>query len=423
VTALMEVFAPVRCSPGYRVYLAGRMVSVLGSAVSPIALAFAILAIGGGGTGLGLVLAAEYLAYLALMPVIGLITDRTGSLRTALVISQLLAATCQGIEAALIITGTAQIWSLALVASVGASAACLSTLTGTRIVRQLLEPALVHHANALLRSIQMGLAVLGPASAGVLVATLGPGPGIAWDAVTFLTAAALFTRLPSAPPDRPPNSPTAGGFRHGVRAYLSRPWLIAMSASQAVVDAAFMTTFILAPLVAARYLGGPAAWGTINAGLAAGSAIGAAVSLLIPVRRAGWTITAGSLAIALLPAALAARTTVPITLCCALAAGIGSGPGSVARRTAVQVLIPPGVLGRVSGHVELATGALIPLAYALAGNAADYAGPTPVIDICSLAIVASALAALLVPGYRRLVIPGADRRRERVAVETPASKR
>ncbi|OLT29831.1 hypothetical protein BJF79_40295 [Actinomadura sp. CNU-125] len=156
-------------------YFAGRMVSVLGSSVAPFALAAALADGRHGGMRIAIVLAAEYVLYLVAMPVMGLVADRAADLRAVLVVSQLTAACGQLAEAALILNGVTAVAPLAAAAGTGAVAASLSVVTGARLVPNLLEPGLLQQANGLLRTVQMTLAVLGPATAGVLVAVLDAG--------------------------------------------------------------------------------------------------------------------------------------------------------------------------------------------------------------------------------------------------------
>lgn len=54
----------------------------------------------------------------------------------------------------------------------------------------------LRQANSLLGSARNATKVLGPSVAGVLVVTIGSGPAIAFDAVSFLIAAVCLARLP-----------------------------------------------------------------------------------------------------------------------------------------------------------------------------------------------------------------------------------
>ncbi|WUD71109.1 hypothetical protein OG937_05125 [Streptomyces sp. NBC_00510] len=100
----------------FRRHFAARVLSWTGTAVSPIALAFAVLGIGGGVGGLGVVLAADMAARAALLLVGGAVADRWPR-STVLVAANVVAAVGQGCAAALVWSGTAQVWHLAVSAA------------------------------------------------------------------------------------------------------------------------------------------------------------------------------------------------------------------------------------------------------------------------------------------------------------------
>jgi MFS family permease len=184
---LAEMTEPL-AGPRYRLFFAAQVISSSGSAVAPIALAFAILAIGGDGSGIALVLGAEFVVYTLLLPLTGVIADPAAGLG-ALVISQVTAAVFQLTEAVLIISGTATVWSLAIVAAGGAAGAALFTPIGRRVIPQLVPADQLSRANALSQTARHGIAMIGPVAGGVLAATAGPEWGICWDSLTFVAAA------------------------------------------------------------------------------------------------------------------------------------------------------------------------------------------------------------------------------------------
>jgi Major Facilitator Superfamily len=394
----------LRDNHAYRAFFGARIISVAGSSVAPIALAYAILNLGGGGTGLAIVLGAEYAVWMAMMPLMGILADKTSDLRKLLVISQWLAAGFQFTEAALILSRDAQVWSLALVAAGGATAACISGLAGNRLLTQIVPSGQLVRANSLFRTAQMAVATGGPAAGGVLVTVVGPGWGVAWDALSFVAAAVWFTRLPhAAAPVRDLHaSGSSAGFAAGWEAFRSRTWLLTMTVSESFGNAAFMAAFIIGPLYARQSLGGARDWGLINGCLAAGSAIGAWLGGRTDLRRAGLVVAGSSAAFALGPAAMSLGLGLPAVLLAVLVGGILAGPGAIARRTLTQVKIPNEQLGRVDGHVLLIESLPVPAAYAFAGTTADRFGAQPVIGICAAVMVVSAFAPLLSRDVRHL---------------------
>jgi hypothetical protein len=139
--------APLASRP-YRVFFAAELISSAGGAVAPVALAVAILQIGGGGSGIAVVLGCEFVVYTLLLPVTGVIADRTAGVGV-LVTSQVIAETFQMAEAILIISGTARVWSLAVVAAGGAGSVAVFTPAGRRVLPRLVPAGQLNRANAL----------------------------------------------------------------------------------------------------------------------------------------------------------------------------------------------------------------------------------------------------------------------------------
>src|SRR3954469_11075425 len=110
-----ERFGPLH-ERDFRLLFAGRVVSGLGSAIAPVGLAFAILQLTGSKSDLGIVLAARQVPALIFLLFGGVISDRLPR-NSVMVGSNLVSAASQGAAAALILSGNATIWSLALLGS------------------------------------------------------------------------------------------------------------------------------------------------------------------------------------------------------------------------------------------------------------------------------------------------------------------
>ncbi|WP_395295618.1 hypothetical protein ACF9IK_20430 [Kitasatospora hibisci] len=68
----------------FRWFFVGYATSLFGSSMAPVAVAFAVLDDGGGGTDLGWVMAARVLPIVLVMPAGGVVADRLGSRRVML---------------------------------------------------------------------------------------------------------------------------------------------------------------------------------------------------------------------------------------------------------------------------------------------------------------------------------------------------
>ena len=171
---------------------ASRFVSVLGTGMAPVALAFAVLGLPGGDAGaLGIVLFASALPQVLFMLVGGVVADRFRRSRV-MVVSESLAGVAQVLTAVIVLSGTATVPALALLAAAGGVAVALFFPALTGIVPEVASDDQLQSANALLRLASNLARILGAAIGGILVATVGAGWALLADGLSFLFSAVLI---------------------------------------------------------------------------------------------------------------------------------------------------------------------------------------------------------------------------------------
>src|SRR5580700_9024141 len=178
----------------FRLFYAGYSASLLGSAMSSVAIAFAVLGDGGTATGLGLVFAANIVPMVAFMLFGGALADRLGRRRVMLA-ADLVRGAAQAVLAAALALGRPSLWlfvAAALVIGTG-NAFFSPALSGFPV--QLVPPARLGDANALLGSAQPAAQVAGPALAGILIAVTSPALVITVDAGSYALGALALARL------------------------------------------------------------------------------------------------------------------------------------------------------------------------------------------------------------------------------------
>ncbi|MEY9997727.1 MFS family permease [Streptomyces sp. V4I8] len=261
---IREAGAPLRLRP-YRLHFTARVLSWTGSAVSPIALAFAVLHIGGGAGALGLVLAASVAPQILLLLVGGVVADRLPRARV-MVWSNIVCALAEGLAAALLWSGTARVWHLVLMSGVCGAASAFFTPAAGGIVKEVVPPEARHAANALLKIAQNLVKVGGPALGGVLVAAFGSAWAIGWDAVTFVFSALLFARIDLKPGPVKVRTGFLADLRDGWTDFRSRRWLWVMVVQGALVVPVWLVGYqLLGPVYGERFLGGAGLWGLVVA--------------------------------------------------------------------------------------------------------------------------------------------------------------
>lgn len=108
-------------NPAFRWLYVGRNIDAIGNGVAPVALAFAVLDLTDSEADLGIVIAARSVTNVALLLLGGVIADRFQRERVA-VLAASMAALSQGVVAALVLTGNAQVWVLAVISAVNGAA-------------------------------------------------------------------------------------------------------------------------------------------------------------------------------------------------------------------------------------------------------------------------------------------------------------
>ena len=392
--------APLR-EREFRLLFAGRTVSLVGTAIAPVALAFAVLDLTGSKTDLGLILTAREVPVIVFLLVGGIWADRLPRNRV-MVGANVVSGLTQAAAAALLITGNAEIWHLAALASVNGAAGAFFFPASSGIVPQTVPTPLLQQANALLALAINSATIGGAAVAGFLVAAFGSGWAIAVDAGTFLLAAFLFAlmRLPAI--DAAGSQKFIHDLATGWREFRSRTWLWVIVLQFSFLLMSLGAFSVLGPAVADAELGGAKAWGAILTGQAAGLVFGGLLGLRFRPRRMLVAATLGILATPLPLVALGFPLALPAIVAIAFVAGMGSEIFGLLWQTTVQQEIPPDKLSRVYSYDALGSIALAPVGYAIAGPVADAIGVRATLWGAAAIGITVTLAVLAVRDVQRL---------------------
>jgi len=387
----------------FRLLFGSRTISVLGNAVAPIALAFAVLSLPGATAAtLGLVLLGRSAAQVVCLIIAGVVADRLPRYQVMMA-AELLAGTAQVIVAVLFVTGSPHVGAVAGLEVLNGAALAFFMPASTGIVPQVVATAQLQSANALLRMSINSSNIVGAAIAGVLVATVGPGWALMADAISFFLSAALLAGIRITHTVRAERSTMIQDLREGWREFSSRQWVWVIVAAAAIINACFAGAYgVLGPVVAKQHLGGAPAWAAIAATSSAGLLLGSVVALRVrptyPMRTAMVVIVADALPLFL----LAGPAPLWIIAAGSFCLGISADIFGVLWDTALQSFVPQESLSRVSAYDILGSLALGPVGLALAGPIADAVGVRETLIGAGALIVLSCLAALLSPQVRTL---------------------
>lgn len=396
----------LRSEPQFRLLFAGQVLSLIGDRVMLVALPFAVLEAGGSVSTVGLVVGAQLVPFLIFALVGGVLSDRADR-RRVLIASDVARLVVQAVGAALLLTDTANPLLLGVLAALYGSADAFFQPAFTGLLPQTVShPGQLQPANAL-RGMSFSVSsIAGPAIGGLLIALVGAGGAMAFDAVTFAVSVAFLVRLRprvavAGTEEIPP--PFLRAMAEGWNTIRSRGWLKAglgaMSAYHAIVLPA---VYVLGPVSVAEDHGGPEAWAVMVVAFGVGSIL--ADVLLLRWRPSRALLTAGvALVLASSQAAIygSGLPLAPMAIL-QLLAGVGVSIFFTLWEVSLQEHVPGEALSRVSSFDYLAATALMPVSVALAGPLAAAIGVRETLIGMSALGTVSALAFLAVPQVRAL---------------------
>jgi MFS family permease len=384
----------------FAVFFAGYVTSLLGTAMSQIALAFAVLLTGGSAADLGYVFAASVVPQVIFMLGGGVLADRLGRRRVMLG-ADASRLVVQAALAAALFLGRPPVWLFALLAGLVGAADAFFAPALSGLTPQIAPAGRLADANALLGVAQSAAQIAGPALAGVLIAISTPATVIAVDAASFgasLAALALLRIPPAAAPARSPWRDLAQGWA----AFRSQSWLVITTVQFALFNLFTWAPFLLlGPVLARSYLGGARGYGVVQASLAGGAI---AAGLLLVGRRPRRPLvvaTIGTFGYGAPCLALALRLPLAEVAAAAALAGAGSATFSTYFATVMQQRIPADMLARVSAIDLTGAYALGAAGYAVIGPIADVLGAGRVLAFAAVYCILSSAVVLTLPAIRR----------------------
>jgi MFS family permease len=358
----------------FALFFWGQAVSVLGDGIFPIALAFAVLDLGGSPTALGIVLIAGILPQTFFVLIGGVWADRLPR-RTIMLASDLARAIVQASTAVLLLSGEAKIWHLVVLYALHATASAFFMPASTALMPEVTPHERLQEANALLgitRSIATGV---GAALGGVFVSLVSTGGAVALDACTFLISGACLAALSARAATGAGGRRFLSELREGFDEVRRHRWLWLGLLNAFIFLMVVVAPFeVIGPVVAKRDLGGAFEWGVILTGFSIGMLLGGLFMLRVRLERP--LFVAGLLFFASCVAPLLLALPAP-AWCIALAyvgEGFAVGIYVTAWETALQRHVPAEKLARVGAWDWLGTIGGMPLGYALTGPLVDAIG-------------------------------------------------
>lgn len=375
--------------PNYRRYAAAQAVSLSGTWMQRVAQAWLVLELGGSGTDVGVVTALQFVPLLVLGAWAGVVVDRVDK-RRLLVVTQAGAGVLALVLGLLTALGAARLWTVMALALALGVVHLFDNPARQTFVLEMVGPAQL--ANAVtLNSVTVNAArTLGPALAGLLIATVGIAACFFVNAASYVlvvAAFALMRRADLAPSPVMPRGPRQ--LREGLAYVWRTPEVRAPLLVVAVVGTLAYEFQVVLPLMA-RYVfdGGAGTYGVMTSCMGAGAVV---AGLFLAARnRSGARSLAGSTL--LFGASILVAAFAP-TLTWALVALVGVGATSIAflslANTNIQLAAAPEMRGRVMALWSIAFLGTTPIGGPLVGWVGDRFGARVALAVGAVATVAA----------------------------------
>lgn len=386
-----RTFRSLRRHRDYRIFFAGQVVSLAGTWMQNVALAWLVLELSGSPLAVGALAFWRFVPFTLFSLAAGVVADRLetrklvmGTQAAAMVISIALAVVT--------LTGTATLPIVYVLAALGGVALAFDAPGRQSLTFQLVGRRELPNAVALNTGLFNGSRIIGPAIAGLIIAAAGTGVCFVINAFSFLAVLAALAAVRGNelyPVERDPSAKIVDGLRRAFEFVWSDPQLRPILGVVTIVSTVGFNFHVLVPLLAHDTLHvGPEGFGFLSASFGLGALVGALTTASF--REASWRLFAigttafGVLALALAPVQNAVLAGV---LLCAI--GIAFTLFTANANALVQLGAPDHLRGRLIGLYLFAFLGLAPVGGLFAGWLASIGGTALAFTVAGLTSLAT----------------------------------
>ena len=331
----------------YRRFFVGHSVSVVGTWMQRVAQDWLVLTLTGSGIALGISTALQFGPMLVLGLWGGTVVDRVDR-RRLIIVTQSVQAALAGTLAVLALSGTVELWMVYALALALGLVTVLDSPARQALVGEMVAPPDYVNAQALNSTVHNAGRLVGPALAGVLIATAGVGWAFVINALSFVAVLVGLVRMDPSTMRRTPTQPKRKGqAREGLRYVLGSPDLRAVLLLVGVVALFGQNFRVVLPLLASvTFEGGAEVYGYLTAALGLGAVLGALVSASRETATS-WGLVLSCLAFGTVNLVAAAAPTLVAAYLAMVAIGFANIVFNTLGRTVLQLGSDPQMHGRV----------------------------------------------------------------------------
>lgn len=399
----MATFAAFQ-HPNYRLYFSGQIVSLVGTWMQIVAQGWLVYQLTDSPLYLGLVSFAASVPVVFLSLGAGAIIDRVPR-RRVLVVTQTCAMLLAFVLAFLVFTGLVQPWHILVLSFLLGVVNAFDGTARQTFVKDMVGKEDLMNAIALNSATFNMSRLIGPALAGLALATVGAGWCFLLNGLSFLAVIAALLRMKLPPFEAPPQrGPLAAQVREGLR-YIRHDVVVLPVMGLVVVSSLFGFSYnALLPAYARDILQvGAQGLGLLSTAVGLGALAGALmVASSGRSQHKGLMLTAGSLLFPVMLCLLALTDNFAVAMLLLVGAGLGFMVQNATANTLVQTNVPDELRARVMSVYMLAFFGMSPLGSLQAGAVAERWGVAAGIGLGALIALGFAVWLMWrVPALRR----------------------
>lgn len=391
----------------YRLFFLGQLVSLTGTWMQQVAQDWLVLRLTDRALPVGITTALQFLPVLLFAAWGGLAADRVDK-RRLLAATQAAMGTLALVLGVLTLTGSVRLWMVYLLAFLLGCATAFDMPARQAFVTEMVGSDQISNAVGLNSAVFNSARVVGPAAAGVLIATVGIAPAFLLNAVSYLAViAGLLAMDPAELHRRAPAPPARGQIRAGLRHVWATPVLRSTILLVAVVGTLGVNNRVVLPLLARfTFQAGPGGYGLLASVAAAGSVVGAlaVASRAHPTRR---LLLGSAAALGVLSLVAAGAPTFGWELAVLAPLGAATITFLATANSTLQLASSPQLRGRVMALYGIVFLGSTPIGSVVVGWLAERYGPRSGLVLGGVASLAAVAVALLAGAWQARASGGA----------------
>ena len=355
--ALVDI-SPLKESPAYRAMWFGQLISLLGSNMRLVAVAWQVFELTGSTIAVGMVGLVEVVPLITVSIVGGTFID-TSDRKRLIAVCQVALMTCSALLAVLSLTGTITVFWIYVLTGIASAFNAIDRPARSSILPHVIPEGKLTAAMALRQVLFQTTTIVGPAIGGLLITAISVGWVYLIDAISFTAALFILRWIPQIPIAGAIKEGRWSAIKEGLAFATRTPVLLSIFVIDLVAMIFGMPRAVFPALAKDTFHMGAEGVGILYAAPAVGALLGALTTGWVSgVRRQGLAVilavTAWGAAIALAGLSLFSLVLTVVFLALAGAADVVS---AVFRGTILLERTPDALLGRVNAlNIMVVTG-------------------------------------------------------------------